>query len=417
MDTAEVRTLIDELLSISPEAADRDELVRATKLVAGLQSFAAHYAMRCSRRANVLQEQDRAQGGFETILDASGSARDAKAAGERDRACTTMPAFDDALAAGEVSSEHVDVIAKLTRDLTDDERAELADRHTELAAAASGTSAWNFERQTRNIIRDIKARHRPDADADELARQQAASSVKHWTEEGTGMTCTLLKLDPIRHRTITAVVDATLATLKQDPANAKVPYEQLKVHAWIATITGDGATMGIPEVSIHVDAATVADGAHEHTLCELDDGTPIPVTTMHRFLCDAIVRAVIIEPDGTARRLAEMRTPNRAQRRALAAMYATCAHPGCTVPITACKAHHIVWYSRQGPTLLDNLIPLCEHHHHLVHDGGWSLTMTPDRTTTWTKPDGTTWRTHHSPNRNPETGPRTDHPPGRRSAA
>ena len=134
-------------------------------------------------------------------------------------------------------------------------------------------------------------------------------------------------------------------------------------------------------------------------LCELDDGTPIPVSTMQRFLCEAIVRAVFIEPDGSIRRIAEMRTPNRAQRRALEAIYSTCAHPDCQIPITQCKAHHIIWYSKRGPTLLDNLVPLCEQHHHLVHEGGWRITMTPDRTITWTKPDGTIWRTHHSPNR------------------
>lgn len=136
-------------------------------------------------------------------------------------------------------------------------------------------------------------------------------------------------------------------------------------------------------------------------MCELIDGTPIPVSTMHRFLCDAIVRAVVIEPDGSVRRIAELRTPNRAQRRALAAMYSTCAHPDCTVPVTHCKAHHIVWYTRQGPTLLDNLIPVCEEHHHLLHEGGWNLTMTPDRTATWTRPDGSVSRVHHSPNRRP----------------
>lgn len=67
--------------------------------------------------------------------------------------------------------------------------------------------------------------------------------------------------------------------------------------------------------------------------------------------------------------------------------------------MTHCKAHHIVWYTRQGPTLLDNLIPVCEEHHHLLHEGGWNLTMTPDRTVTWTRPDGSVSRVHHSPNR------------------
>jgi hypothetical protein len=29
---------------------------------------------------------------------------------------------------------------------------------------------------------------------------------------------------------------------------------------------------------------------------------------------------------------------------------------------------------------MDNLIPLCRFHHHLIHEGGWTLTLTPDGT-------------------------------------
>ncbi len=415
MTNEEVSGLVAELLAISPEAADRDELARAASLVASVRSFTAHYEMRCSRRADELQAQDRDADGFATILNASGSARDAKAAVERDRACTTMPAFDSALASGDVSAEHVDVLAKLTKDLTDDERAEVVDRQQELADDAASTSAWNFERRTKAIIRDLKARHRPGSDADELAKQQAASTVKEWTDEVTGMKCALLQLDPLRYRQVKAVVEAKIKQLKQDPLNAKIPFEQLKVLAWVAVLKGEGAGMGVPEAVIHVGAdmlddtphdatkpatdAAQHDDAHDHTLCELDDGTPIPVSTMRRFLCEAVMRAVLIEPDGSVRRMAEMRTPNRAQRRALEAIYSTCAHPECQIPVTQCKAHHIVWFSRRGPTLLDNLVPLCEQHHHLVHEGGWGMSMTPDRTITWTRPDGTIWRTHSSPNR------------------
>lgn len=423
MTNEEVFELVTELLAISPEDADRDGLTRAASLVAAVRSFTAHYEMRCSRRGDELQAQDRDDGGFATILNASGSARDAKAAGERDRACTAMPAFDSALASGDVSAEHVDVLAKLTKDLSADERAEIIDRQQELADDAASTSAWNFERQTKAIIRDVKARHRPGSDADELAKQQAASEVKEWTEEISGMKCALLKLDPLRFRQVKAVVDAKIKQLQQDPLNAKIPFEQLKVLAWVAVLKGDGAGGGVPEVVIHVGAGTLDDVTatdpvtepvtdsepasdaarheddHDHTLCELDDGTPIPVSTMRRFLCEAIVRAVFIEPDGSVRRMAEVRTPNRAQRRALEAIYGTCAHPDCQVPVTRCKAHHIVWYSKRGPTLLDNLVPLCEQHHHLVHEGGWGISMTPDRVITWTRPDGTIWRTHHSPNR------------------
>ena len=46
-----------------------------------------------------------------------------------------------------------------------------------------------------------------------------------------------------------------------------------------------------------------------------------------------------------------------------------------------------------GRTNLAELAPLCEPHHHLVHEGGWTLTLTPDRIATWTRPDGTIYWT------------------------
>ena len=69
-------------------------------------------------------------------------------------------------------------------------------------------------------------------------------------------------------------------------------------------------------------------------------------------------------------------------------MYATCGHPNCTVRFGACRIHHVDWWDHLGPTNLDNLIPLCNEHHHLVHDGGWTLTLKPDRTITLRRPDG-----------------------------
>ena len=66
-----------------------------------------------------------------------------------------------------------------------------------------------------------------------------------------------------------------------------------------------------------------------------------------------------------------------------------CAHPDCTVGFSNCKIHHIRWWARdRGPTDIDNLLPICEKHHHLVHEGHWTLTMTPNRVATWTRPDG-----------------------------
>ena len=41
--------------------------------------------------------------------------------------------------------------------------------------------------------------------------------------------------------------------------------------------------------------------------------------------------------------------------------------PGCTTPPSLCEAHHVTWWSRGGPTTLDNLALLCHRHHTQIH--------------------------------------------------
>jgi predicted restriction endonuclease len=80
---------------------------------------------------------------------------------------------------------------------------------------------------------------------------------------------------------------------------------------------------------------------------------------------------------------------NRAQRRALGAVYATCAIPGCRVRYSRTKLHHVIWWRHGGRTDLENLLPTCEIHHQKLHNNGWLLTLAPDRTLTIRFPDGT----------------------------
>jgi hypothetical protein len=227
------------------------------------------------------------------------------------------------------------------------------------------------------------------------------------------------------------VVAAHLAQLRQRPEHADTPFPALQAQAVVDAITSNHdpnvsavapepepdparesevavdrplppaqTVVSVPEVVIHVDLATLCHGRHPATVCETIDGVPIPPATVERLCCEAVLQAVVVKPDGSFDQLCqEYRTANRAQRRALAAMYSTCAHPDCQTVFSACRIHHVVYFSRGGKTVLDNMIPLCERHHHLVHEGGWTLSMTPDRTTTWTRPDGTIWWTGNTINR------------------
>ena len=50
----------------------------------------------------------------------------------------------------------------------------------------------------------------------------------------------------------------------------------------------------------------------------------------------------------------------------------TCRAPGCNNRTR--QIHHIKHWSHGGLTCIENLISLCDRHHWLVHEGGWSIT-------------------------------------------
>ena len=157
----------------------------------------------------------------------------------------------------------------------------------------------------------------------------------------------------------------------------------------------------VPEVCVVTTLDRLLDDCCSHGLCETSDGQALTAASLRRMLCDAVVYPTVLGgagevlDSGRARR-----TVNRKQRRALRAMHRTCGHPGCTVPFESCRIHHVRWWTRDhGPTDIANLLPLCENHHHLVHEGGWTVTMTPDRIATWTRPDGTVWKVANAADR------------------
>ncbi len=141
-------------------------------------------------------------------------------------------------------------------------------------------------------------------------------------------------------------------------------------------------------VVVHVDAdalasrpAAAADtaspydgsGAGPETVrCELDAGVPLPSAVARRLACDASLLR-IIERDG--RPLSVGRRPRAippALRRALHGRYGGCTFPGCT-QTRHLDAHHVRHWADGGRTDADNLVPLCRHHHRLLHEGGFSM--------------------------------------------
>jgi hypothetical protein len=398
-----VSTSLSGLLAIDLTVAGHAELSEASRSVARLQAFVDHAKVQIARRGRDLAEHGDTSSNHVLIDEGRCTGADAKATNGRDRVCGELPEFEDALATGDVTGAHLDALAHHTKGLTDEERSDVAAIADELIADATAQPPALFDRSVKGRIDAIRNQHRPDSDADELDRQRKASQVKRWTERDTGMKQTLISLDPVRDASLWNVIDHHLARLRHDTTNEGRPFAELQVEAVLAAVSAGPASARVPEIVVHTDAATACHGRHADTLCETVDGEPIPVATMQRLCCEAVLQAVIVQPDGSVDQLcAERRTANRQQRRMLAAMYRTCAHPHCEVGFSSCRIHHIEWFTKGGKTVLANLLPLCETHHHLVHEGGWGLLIDTDRSITWVRPDGTIWHTDAGPSRRPD---------------
>ncbi|MEY2471190.1 MAG: hypothetical protein QOK28_519 [Actinomycetota bacterium] len=104
-----------------------------------------------------------------------------------------------------------------------------------------------------------------------------------------------------------------------------------------------------------------------------DQGSVITGEAVRRLACDAGIHRMVIR--GVSEFLdigRKTRTWTTAQRRAIRARHNhRCAAAGCNRRIT--QIHHIRWWEDGGVTSIDNGVPLCSYHHHLVHEGGWTI--------------------------------------------
>ena len=114
----------------------------------------------------------------------------------------------------------------------------------------------------------------------------------------------------------------------------------------------------------------------------------VPCSLVRSWLTEAVVRRIVRTSSEVLDVGRRSRLATAAQRIALRSRSATCEFPGCTVPARHSRAHHIDVWDHGGLTEIDKLVWLCSHHHHAVHEGGWTIERSDGRTIVH-KPDGT----------------------------
>lgn len=376
-----------------PDVMDRDELAERLRQIAVLPAWCESQQVRVVRRQRALAAHGCGEHPKDLLArDGGHSGKDARSADHRERVCAAMPGFEDALAAGAVSAGHVDAIALATRHLDQPAHAEFVAHAAALLADAERLGVDAFERECREIARLVTATSGSNADLDELQHQRQISKLTRWTDRHTGMRYTQIALDPIRDAKLWAGIDRTRRKLRRSAGTGTVAWDQLQVDAVVEAVCISEVGERVVELIVLIDETTLRDGVHPNSVCELSNGTPLPVATVRQIACQAALIPVVLDGAGRALDVGRAaRLATEPQRHALRAMYATCGYPNCTVPFDNTEIHHVVPFEHGGPTDLSNLLPLCliEGHHHQVHEGGWTLTMTTDRVITLTQPDGT----------------------------
>lgn len=189
------------------------------------------------------------------------------------------------------------------------------------------------------------------------------------------------------------------AIVRELGTDGSVPYdERLGEALLLLARNAVSASRGLTPylVVAHVALSTLL--AEGSTLgAELERDGLISSEVVRRLACDA-ERVVALDDEfghtmyeGRARRF-----PTDAQRRELMRRDRRCRFPGCT-HVRFLNAHHIVPWKPGGRTDLDNLVTLCEYHHHLVHSKGWAMSGNANEELRFVTPDGRTVRSRPSP--------------------
>ena len=130
-----------------------------------------------------------------------------------------------------------------------------------------------------------------------------------------------------------------------------------------------GSTADRYQVVVHVPMETDP---------HLDNGPHVTAETSRRIGCDCSKSTITEDDNGEPLNIGRRsRTIPPPMRRALKARDGGCRFPGCANHKYV-DGHHIIHWADGGETSLENLVLLCRHHHHLVHEGGFGCKRSKD---------------------------------------
>ncbi len=287
-----------------------------------------------------------------------------------------LPAAAEALAQGRLSGEHVEALGRAV-DATSPEAVNSSD----LVEGACRRPADLYARDTRDWIR----RHQSEAEIEEVQRRRfCARRLSIWDNDD-GMTVLHGEFDPVTGAELRNRIEAETNRLfhadgGREADDSRTP-QQRRADALCGLLTGSSNGTGNAAVAVRHQIPVIAiinnndDG--EIITGRLIDGTPVPQSTLERLGCGSDLFGMLFSGDGEPLWHGDrVRLATDAQWRALIGRDGGCAI--CNASPSRCEAHHIVPRQTGGGTDITNLVLLCRHHHHLVHDNSHRIHPTDD---------------------------------------
>ena len=320
----------------------------------------------------------------ELVAHAGLSGREARSVIARSIIVDEAPVFGELLASGATTAAHIDALKTGLR-LTGADHAAFLSHVPELAEASKSMSISEFSALVRTTVNELTT----DDGLSLFQQQKRSTYLKIWNDT-EGMTHLRGVFDPVSGAAIQGTLNHQLESMfhsgdleSVDVAPWVEPNDHRRAKALVAVVAqptaiGSEGREARAEVVVHIDLETLRSRIHAQSTCRTQFGHDLPPETVRRIACEAEIIPLVLDGRsvpidvGRSKRLASVH-----QRRALEAHYTTCAVPECDVPFHHCQIHHIDYWETGGLTNLSNMVPLCNSHHHAVHEGGWKLHLDP----------------------------------------
>ena len=310
-----------------------------------------------------------------------------------------LPNTCSALATGDISLAHANVIAKETaaaiRDgLTDFQIFEVEQRA--LAHAEFHTPA-----QVANQVRTSLARIAPETFEDTVARARDTRRVSCYNDSD-GMSTVVAILPAADAQVVMNAIESFIrlasadienkdgSVSAKDARNTDMKRADALTAIAAASLSASPVTPHRRPISINVtiDLPTLLGLAENPG--QLNGYGAIPASVARELASDGKWIRFITDPQ-TGNLLdygRESYEPPQALKDFLIARDRTCRFPGCRRSAALSDLDHAQSWEEGGSTSAENLGALCRRHHRLKTHDGWSVTSNPDGSCTWLSPLG-----------------------------